>query len=129
MYPPERAVTAALMALIILQAIMLMSLYAGVPPHPPVSTPLFGIGPFIGAAVAMAAASIVVGPLSSPLGRTLAALAVAFALASFGPQKYFNAQFGLIWPAVLTAQGASAIIVFHLVRSAAHQKPPNESAV
>jgi len=37
--------------------------------------------------------------------------AVALALVSFGPQKYLDAQFPLIWPAVVTAQLAIVIIM------------------
>lgn len=41
---------------------------------------------------------------------------------SFGPQKYFDAQFGLIWPAVIGGQLACAALVWSIVsglRSAA----------
>lgn len=112
----ERVVVAALTVLIILQVVMLMSLYAGVLPHPPMQTPLFGIGPFIGASVAITSAAIFLGPLSLRSGRFLSGAAIAFALVSFGPQKYFDAQFGLIWPAVMTAQMACAVAVFQLFR-------------
>jgi hypothetical protein len=33
------------------------------------------------------------------------------ALLSFGPQKYFDAQFHLIWPAVIAGQAASAAVI------------------
>lgn len=95
---------ASLTGLMILQVIMLGSLYAGIAPHPPAATPLFGIGPFLGASLAAAAAAMIFDPLGSKAGRSLAGLAAAMALVSFGPQKYFDAQFPLIWPAVIAGQ-------------------------
>ncbi|MBD8894180.1 hypothetical protein [Roseibium litorale] len=113
----SRPAAAALAALIILQSVMLMALYAGVPPHPPAATPLFGIGPFLGMALSAAAAALVLGPLNGPAGRALTALAAALALVSFGPQKYADPAFAQIWPAVLSAQAAVAMIGHALWRS------------
>lgn len=95
---------AALSVLIMLQAVMLGALYAGVPPHPPQATPLFGIAPFLGASMASAVAAMLLGAGSSRFGKALSLLAALMALVSFGPQKYFDAQFGLIWPAVIAGQ-------------------------
>lgn len=107
--------TAALSALIILQTVMLTALYAGVPPHPPVATPLFGIAPFLGASIGAAVAAIILGGNSSRAGTALSLLATAMALVSFGPHKYFDAQFGLIWPAVIGGQIASLAVVVNVV--------------
>jgi len=107
--------TAALSALIILQAVMLSALYAGVPPHPPVATPLFGIAPFLGASTSAAAAAIILGGTANRAGAVLSMLATLMALVSFGPQKYFDVQFGLIWPAVIGGQVASLGIVISIV--------------
>ncbi|WP_299500700.1 hypothetical protein [uncultured Roseobacter sp.] len=84
--------------------------YAGIRPHPPVVTPLFGIAPFLGAAVSIALSAVIVQPINSAAGRTLSSLAALMALASFGPQKYFDAQFALIWPAVILGQLAVLVI-------------------
>lgn len=116
----QRPVIAALLALILLQLIMLSALYAGVPPHPPVATPLFGIAPFIGMSVAVALAALVMGPADTSTGRILSGLAVLCALVSFGPQKYLDPQFALIWPAVLTGQVAALVVlasVFGVIRA------------
>lgn len=54
--------------------------------------------------------------------QTTAAL---MALVSFGPQKYFDAQFDLIYPAVILGQIAALVIflkVFIAFRS--HDAPP-----
>lgn len=107
----DRPSIAALSTLIILQLVMLSALYAGIAPHPPVATPLFGIAPFIAASVSAAFAAILLGPLQGAAGRILSAVAVVFALVSFGPQKYFDAQFALIWPAVLSGQIAALTVL------------------
>lgn len=113
----DRYALAALATLILLQLIMLSALYAGIRPHPPEATPLFGIAPFIGASVSIALAAIIMAPLSNPTGRVLSILAALTALVSFGPQKYFDNQFGLIWPAVLLGQAAILTIVVQLLRT------------
>ncbi|EBA17401.1 hypothetical protein RSK20926_06682 [Roseobacter sp. SK209-2-6] len=113
----NRQTTAALAVLILLQGVMLSALYAGIPPHPPEATPLFGIAPFIGAATAIALAAILVDPLASREGRWLSLLAAVLGLVSFGPQKFLDAQFGLIWPAVILGQLAAFVIVANLVKA------------
>lgn len=121
MPPIERNAIAALAALILLQAIMLSALYAGIRPHPPVETPLFGIAPFLGASISLAMGAIIVGPLNSKFGKTLSVLAAIAALVSFGPQKYFDAQFALIWPAVMLGQ-VSAFGLFAMVFASAARR-------
>lgn len=117
-----RHVIAALATLILLQGIMLSALYAGIRPHPPIATPLFGIAPFLGAAMSVALAAIIVQPLVSRAGRILSVLAALMALVSFGPQKYFDAQFGLIYPAVLLGQFAALVILASVVKVARPQQ-------
>lgn len=117
----ERQTQAALAALILLQMIMLSSLYAGIKPYPPLATPLFGISPFLAASVSIAVAAMIVQPLATITGRSLSVLAGLMALLSFGPQKYFDPQFGLIWPAVILGQLA-ALVIFARVLIAARQR-------
>jgi len=100
-----RPVIAALCTLVVLQVVMLSALYAGIRPHPPEATPLFGMGPFIGASVSAALAAMILGP-ADRAGRIMSVLAAVLAAISFGPQKYFDAQFPLIWPAVIAGQAA-----------------------
>lgn len=111
---PERPARAALATLIVLQGVMLASLYAGVQPHPPATTPLFGIGPFLGAALSAAVAALILGPLRGHAGPAMAGLAAMAALVSFGPQKYLDPQFPLIWPAVLAGQVAAGFLLVAL---------------
>lgn len=107
----SRSITAALSVLIILQLVMLGALYAQVPPHPPATISLFAIAPFLAVALATAAAALIVGPVAGRTGRALSLLAALMAMLSFGPQKYVDPQFPMIWPAVLAAQVA-VIAVF-----------------
>lgn len=117
----DRQTSAALVTLITLQMIMLTALYAGIRPHPPLATPLFGIAPFLGASLSLALAALIVQPLTTATGRTLSVLAGLTALVSFGPQKYFDAQIGLIWPAVVLGQ-AAAVVIFARVVGAMRQR-------
>jgi hypothetical protein len=107
---------------------MLFALYAGVEPHPPAKTPLFGIAPFLGAALATATAALILGPARGRTGRALSLLAAAMALISFGPQKYLDAQFPMIWPAVLAGQIAAAIVVYHVFRASRPEPFPKDGA-
>lgn len=113
-----RQANAALCALIILQLIMLGALFAQSAPHPPATIPLFAIAPFLAAALSVTAGAIITGPLDTTTGRVLSVLAALMALLSYGPQKYLDAQFALIWPAVITGQIA-AIVLIVLAGSAA----------
>ncbi len=112
--------TAALSALVILQVIMLSSLYAGVPPHPPASTPVFGIGPFIGMSLSAAVAALALKTTQTRAGKVLCVLAALMALVSFGPQKYFDGQIALIWPAVITGQIAAVALLLQVVSVLRH---------
>lgn len=113
MTAPDRTrhAKAALATLIILQLVMLGALFTQSSPHPPAAIPLFATAPFIAAALSAAFAAIIVGPLDTMTGRTLSLLAALMALLSFGPQKYLDAQFSLIWPAVIAGQIAAVAIM------------------
>ncbi|WGW03766.1 hypothetical protein [Tropicibacter oceani] len=128
MTPSDRHTHAALATLIVLQTIMLSALYAGIKPHPPIATPLFGIAPFLGASLAIALWAVIVQPLASTAGRFLSVLAALMALVSFGPQKYLDPQFALIWPAVLLGQVSALVIfaqVFGVVRARSETSTAN----
>lgn len=110
------ALRAALATLGVLQLVMLGSLYAGVAPHPPVATPLFGIAPFLAMALSAALAAMILGAYSRA-GRALSVLAALSAAISFGPQKYLDAQIALIWPAVIAGQVAIAAVLVIVFKS------------
>lgn len=125
----DRRAVAALTTLILLQTVMLGALFAGVRPHPPEAIPLFGIAPFIGASASIALAAILLGPLTDGAGRVLSVLAAAAALVSFGPQKYLDAQFAQIWPAVVLGQVAAAVLIVQVARSVGRSAPVTTSAL
>ena len=102
--PEDRQTTASLVALIVLQTVMLFSLYTKTLPHPPEVVAPFGIAPFLGASLALATAALVLGARETLAARLISTLAALSALVSYGPQKYFDAQFGLIWPSVMAGQ-------------------------
>ncbi len=117
-----RPLRAAVATLAILQVIMLSTLLAGVPPHPPASTPIAAMGPMLAAAIAVCIAAWNMAESALP-ARALAGLAAVFALISFGPQKYVDPAFPAIWPAVLTAQ-ASILTIFVQIMPARSKARP-----
>ena len=118
---------AALATLIILQLVMLGALFAQSAPHPPAAIPLFGIAPFLAVALSAALAAIIIDPLDTTTGRVLSALAALMALLSFGPQKYLDAQFSLIWPAVITGQIAAVAIMLLVGTAALGRSKPGDA--
>jgi len=102
---------AALAILIILQSLMLASLYTLTEPHPPLTIPLFALAPFLSASIALAAAAAILGPASDRPGRAVCAVAAITALVSFGPHKWLDPAIALIWPAVALAQIACAVLL------------------
>lgn len=102
---------AALLVLVVLQLVMLGSLFAQLPPHPPRTIPFFALGPFLGASVAIAAAAMVLGAAGTGAGKVMSLVAAAAALISFGPQKWLDPAIGEIWPAVLVAQIAVLVLI------------------
>ncbi len=112
----EKQVSTAIAGLIILQVVMLGSLYAQITPHPPVIIPISGIGPFLSVSLSVAVGSLMLGPLNSRAGRVLGLIAALLAMISFGPQKYIDPQFPLVWPAVVFGQLCAVYIVFANIR-------------
>ncbi|MEQ8656912.1 MAG: hypothetical protein RIC24_06355 [Hyphomicrobiales bacterium] len=115
---PSRLPQAALGTLIILQLVMLASLFAGLAPHPPRAIPLFAMAPFLAASMAIATMALVLGPLSGTIAKTLTGLAVITALISYGPQKWLDPAIGEIWPAVLLGQITSAFLLVAITKRA-----------
>ena len=113
-----KASQAALATLAILQVVMLAALISKTMPHPPPTTPLFAMGPFIAMSLSLVAATFLFGCSETGTGRILGVLASLSALLSFGPQKWVDASIAAIWPAVLSGQiAASALIVVALLGS------------
>ena len=112
MTTPTRA---SLAALVTTQTVMYAAMLAEVAPHPPFEITLFALGPFLGAAVAIALAALVMGDETTRIGRLLALAAAVLAALSFGPQKYLDPAFGRIWPAVIVSQIAIVTIAIRVL--------------
>ena len=87
---------AALSTLVILQLTMLAALFTQTPPHPPLAVAPFALGPFLGAAISIAVAAIVLGATRTRLGTAVSVLAAVLALVSYGPQKWIDPAIGQI---------------------------------
>lgn len=105
----HKPATAALGTLVLLQSVMLFALFTKTAPHPPEAIPLGGMAPFLGMSLSVAVAALVMG-VQTMSGEALSLLACIFALVSYGPQKYFDAAFPLVYPAVISAQVAVVVI-------------------
>jgi len=126
MKPSTEAVAAALATLAIVQLVMLAALMTGTMPHPPRAIPLFAMGPFLGASLALVVAAWIFRKVDSLTGRVFLAMAAIMALVSYGPQKWTDPAIGEIWPAVLVAE--VAIVVVGLAAFAGHRRLAAELA-
>jgi len=112
----EPFLSAALIALVTITAVMLFSLFTLTEPHPPVRIPLFGLAPFLGASLAVGLAALDLLRRGHGAVWIPALIFAATAALSFGPQKYVDPAFPQIWPAVLTAQICIVVIVIRSVK-------------
>jgi len=118
---------ARLSMLIVLQVVMLGALFTTTVPHPPIKIPLFAIAPFLGAAVAVALAAIILLSARVTGAGGVSLVAAFLALISFGPQKWVDPSIGLIWPAVLLGQVAAVVIVIQFFKQRAHTQAPQNA--
>lgn len=112
----DRTHSAALGTLIVLQLTMLFALFFKVPPHPPEIIPLGGMAPVIAVSVSVALAALIFRG-EDLLGKALIVFACLLAALSFGPQKYLDPAFSVVWPAVVTGQIAMLALLLPLGRS------------
>ncbi len=105
-------VTAAILALLTITGAMLLALFFQSVPHPPQGIPLFALGPFFGASLAIGAAAFHLLRHNASCGMTLAVVFALISLLSFGPHKYIDPSFSRIWPAVITGQIATLVIFY-----------------
>ena len=108
--PAHDELAAPVLVLIVLTMVMLAALFTRTPPHPPLEVAPFGIAPFLGASLALGVAAL--WQARSGAGEWLSIAFAVTALVSYGPQKYFDPAFSRIWPAVLLAQAAVALIAY-----------------
>ncbi|MCT4656097.1 MAG: hypothetical protein N4A65_09835 [Cohaesibacter sp.] len=98
-----------LLILLVLQIVMLLAFLFEKPPHPPLTIPLFAMGPFLGASLALGFAALFAAQerLAQPLGLA----AMICAMISFGPHKLLDPLLPQIWPTILLAQGTSLFLL------------------
>lgn len=108
--PPSDHLSGAVLALLVLTSVMLLALFSRTPPHPPIEVAPFALAPFLGASLAIGMAALWLARHRA--GAWLALAFAATALVSYGPQKYFDPAFSRIWPAVLLAQAAVAVVAY-----------------
>ena len=113
----QNAASAAIVVLLTLTAVMLLALFTRTEPHPPLIVAPFALAPFLGASLAVGLAALRLAGQGARSSAALMVLFAATALVSFGPQKYFDAAFPLIWPAVITAQAAIAVLLVYGMRT------------
>ena len=102
---------AAVAALLVLTGAMLLAMFTRTEPHPPLEVEPFALGPFLAASLAIGAAAYGLAVRGMRFAMVMALLFALTALASYGPQKYVDPAFPKIWPAVIVAQAAIAVIL------------------
>ena len=111
-------IAAAVAVLLVLTGAMLLAMFTRTEPHPPLEVEPFALGPFLAASLAIGAAAYGLAVRGMRFAMAMALLFALTALASYGPQKYVDPAFPKIWPAVIVAQAAIAVILgraVHLV--------------
>lgn len=107
---------AAVIALLCITATMLLFLVTQTDPHPPNRIALFALGPFFSASLAIRFVAWQLSNTGHPAGKVCALLFALTGLLSFGPHKYFDPSFPLIWPAVVAAQISIVVIAARGIR-------------
>ncbi len=107
----------ALAVLLVLQISMMLAMFSRTEPHPPLIIAPFGMGPFLASSIALCVAALMLGAQRSSAGRIVSWVTIAIALIAFGPQKFFDPAFPKIWPALLLAQAAIAVLAWSCWRA------------
>ncbi len=119
---------AAVAALLVLTGAMLLAMFTRTEPHPPLEVEPFALGPFLAASLALGAAAYGLAVRGMRFAMAVALLFALTALVSYGPQKYVDPAFPKIWPAVIVAQAAIAVILGRAVyRTVRHMGPAGGS--
>lgn len=112
---------AAIVALLMLTGTMLLAMFTRTEPHPPLVVEPFALGPFLAASLAIGAAAYCMVVRGMRFAMATALLFALTALVSYGPQKYVDSALPQIWPAVIVAQGAIAVILWRAICRAIRQ--------
>lgn len=103
--------------LLVLHAVMLSALFTRTVPHPPFETPLFALGPFLGAVLAIGVYALVQLSEKSRNGYWASFAVASLSLISFGPQKLLTPEFAQIWPAVVLGMISAVVIIFLVIKT------------
>lgn len=118
-------VIAALIGLIIMHMVMLGALFSGVEPKPPAF-----FGPFIGATIAAAAATIFLLLTQHKYQVHAVLLVLLMALPGVGPQKIFiEPDILILSPIVLLGTGCLGILLTYLVKARTTVEPGYEQTL
>ena len=115
---------AAVAVLLVLTGAMLLAMFTRTEPHPPLEVEPFALGPFLAASLAIGAAAYGLAVRGMRFAMVVALLFALTALVSYGPQKYVDPAFPKIWPAVIVAQAAIAVILGRAVYGAIRRMGP-----
>jgi hypothetical protein len=102
----------SLAGLILLQAVLLGSLWAQVQPHPPAK-----VGPFIAASLSLTFVSIPLVWWRNKIGYTTSIIVGLLGLISFGPHKFFSESAVQIFPAILVGTVLSVVLIISSLAS------------
>ena len=104
----------ALAGLILLEGVLLGSLWAQVQPHPPAR-----VGPFIAASLSLAIVSIPLVWWRSKIGYTTSIIVGLIGLVSFGPQKFFTEaeSANQVFPAIIVGTVLSVVLIISAIAS------------
>ena len=92
--------------LIILESVLLGSLWAQIQPHPPAR-----VGPFIAASLCLAVVSLPLFWWRNKTGYITAMLVGLLGLVSFGPHKFFTESAAQIFPAIIIGTVLSVVLI------------------
>ena len=93
----SQALFSSLLGLLVLNAVMLLALFAQVAPNPPGR-----FGPYIGTTIALAAMALPLITWQNRWGLLPALLAALMSMLSLGPHKlFFEPAAVLLWPVIL----------------------------
>ena len=102
----------ALAGLILLNCVLLGSLWAQVQPHPPAR-----VGPFIAASLSLAIVSIPLVWWRNKIGYTTSIIVGLLGLISFGPHKLYPESGNQLFPAIVVGTVLSIVLIIGSVAS------------
>ncbi len=107
-----QAAVTSLAGLVVLNCVLLGSLWSQVQPHPPAR-----VGPFIAASLSLAVVSIPLVWWRNKTGYTISIIVGLLGLVSFGPHKILAGSAGQLFPAIMVGTVLSVALIISSVAS------------